>query len=849
MAISVSFNGATIYKPGSYSKSSIDLAGNVPLGPAGLVAIFGESAAGTPGANEVDISQNFYTADRLSEARAKYRSGPIIDALSFLFSPASDGAIPNGAQTVWIYKTNASVRASQTLANSYGTIRSLEWGVGGNQITYKNILANAGQAQSTGVVMAFDAAVLSLGGGTPVSGSVLATGATGLYFDVASTSTNYRVWYQTGTETAPTASGRTLVMVAVLAGDSATVVATKTKTALDAISGTPFWVDATSTTVTIARKGFGSPLTAASVGTIPTSGTMVTDPANGVFLNSRTFQYSYNGGALQTVTLSGTASNHNTLATLVTELNGLSSFNASLIASASAGSLIIKSIANATLYQMGVGESIELVDSAGNLARFGQTAGLKSALAEPTASITIDNKRDIVKEEADLGGHVVLTIGRDASGGATSASVTVTASSIVLTDSVGTITLDKAAYAIMRQLVDAINLQPGWSAALSNSVYSQLSMDTLDLVTAVGAFSANGAKPARIKKDAFEVQDFFATSNSVALVNPATAGLPAVATEAFLAGGTLGGSTSADMVAALAKFEKFHVNSIVPLLSRDATADIADGLTDPTSTYTIDGVHQAVKTHISLMKTTKKRSERQGYLSLKASYSTCKDKVGDLADARLQLMIQDVRQSDASGTVKWFQPYALAALLAGSRGGAPVGLPMTFKYLNCSGIRQTGQSMNTPEADIVIDFDPDTQYDDAIISGITFLEAPRTGGYRVVLDSTTYGVDDNFVYNRANVLYAADIIAYNFRNTMEQRYIGVKNTVRAAEVKATAESVMATFLAQGITVSTSDAPQGFKNMSVRIDGNTIYISVTVKIVEGIDFILSDITIQRATQTA
>ena len=249
------------------------------------------------------------------------------------------------------------------------------------------------------------------------------------------------------------------------------------------------------------------------------------------------------------------------------------------------------------------------------------------------------------------------------------------------------------------------------------------------------------------------------------------------------------------------------------------------------------------------MKSVKKRSERQGYLSLKASYASSRSKVGDLADARIQLMIQDVRQIDAAGSIKWFQPWAGACMIAGSRGGAAIGLPLTFKFMNCSGIRHTAQAMSTPESSIVIDFDPDTEYDDAIQSGITFMEAPRTGGFRVVVDNTTYGVDDNWVFNRGNVLYAADIVAYNFRNVMEQRYVGVKNTVRAVEVKGTAESVLATFLAQGITVGTSDAPQGFKSLTVRIEGNTIYISVTIKLVEGIDFVLADITVQRASQTA
>ena len=46
MAINVSFNGATIFKPGAYSKEEIDLGGGFPLSPTGLVGIFGEAAAG-----------------------------------------------------------------------------------------------------------------------------------------------------------------------------------------------------------------------------------------------------------------------------------------------------------------------------------------------------------------------------------------------------------------------------------------------------------------------------------------------------------------------------------------------------------------------------------------------------------------------------------------------------------------------------------------------------------------------------------------------------------------------------------------------------------------------------------
>lgn len=724
MAINVSFNGATLYKPGSYSKTNIDLKGNVPLGPAGLIAIFGEADAGTPGASETNIADNFYTADRLVEARQKYRSGPIVDALNFLFSPSSDAAIPSGAQTVWVYKTNASTRASLALANNYGTVRAQEWGFGGNQVTLE----------------------------------VLQTA-----------------------ETAPAKTG-------------------------------------------IPPAAFGSALDDVS------------------------FSIRLNGGSATVVTLSSTAADHADLTTLVAELNTLLPTGASAVSANN--SVKIELDASASHYQNGWGRSFELIDSTlGDLNKLGLTAGLSVATVEPGCSIKVKQKRDLITEEDTVGGNVVLTIGRDGSGGNTLATVAVTATKVILAQTSGSIEFDKSAFVTIKQLAESISLQPGWTAEVSNAVYNQLSLDVLDQITPVGAFSATGGQPARLKKDAYEVQEMFAQSNIASLVDQAAKGLPAALNETLLANGTKGGSSTAEVVNALSKFEKFHVNSIVPLFSRDASEDVSDNLTDAASNYTIDGVHQAVKTHLSLMKSTKKKSERQGYLSYKGTYAVSKEKVGNIADARCQFFIQDVRQANAQGVIKWFQPWALACLVAGARGGAPIGLPMTFKFMNCSGIRQTPQPMNTNEEDIVFDFDPDTQYDDAIISGVTFAEAPRTGGFRIVVDNTTYGIDDNWVLNRANVLYAADIVAYNFRNVMELRYIGVKNNLQAAEVKSTAESVLATFLTQGITVSTTDAPQGFRDLSIRIEGNTIYITVTIKLVEGVDFVLSDITLQRASQTA
>jgi len=600
MAINVSFNGATIYKPGAYSKTTIDLGGGFPLSPTGIVAIFGEADAGAPGSAETNIANNVFSPDQLTQIRAKYRSGNIVDACNFLFAPGADGAIPSGAQSVYIYKTNASVRASLALASAYGTVRANEWGIGGNRITLKIV-----------------------GSGT-------------------------------------------------------------------------------------------------------------------------------------------------------------------------------------------------------------------------TRTITLSQKRDSLVENATLGGNTVIT----ATNSTVGSTITINATTVSLFDGTNTVTLLKSQYNSVADLAADIGLQAGWSATVAVGIDPRISVNVLDQVSALSAVGG-----AAIKKDAQEVKDFFAASQIASLLAPATAGLPAALAETFLAGGALGATASADVVTALSKFEKIRVNSIVPLFSRDASDDSADHLTDASSSYTIDGIHQAVKTHLSLMATTKKKSERQGYLSFKGSYADSKSKVMALAFARCQMNIQDIRNIDAQGNIKWFQPWAGAALLAGARGGSPVGNPMTFKYFNMSGIRHTAQAMSTPEQDIVIGFDPDTQYDDAIQAGLTFWEAPQTGGFRLVVDNTSYGKDGNWVYNRGNVIYAADVLAFDFRSQLENIYVGLKNTVSAAEIKSTCEAILSTYLAQGITVSTSDAKNGFKQLVVQINGNTVNISVVVKLVEGIDFVLADITLQRATQTA
>ena len=822
MAINVTFNGATIYKPGAYSKEVIDLGGGFPVGPTGIVAIFGEAPSGPPGSKAGDITSNAYTPDQFPAIVSLYGNGDIADACSFLFAPGADGAIPGGAQQVFIYKTNESTQAALELSPDTYTFT-----------TPTSVPVSA----TAGAVYTLNGQLFTVTSTVTSSNTVSMTSPSALTVD-------------TGTLVLLTGTGSSSIpFISYSVVSYGTVVSQIWGTGGNQIIYTDIAVPASPATITSSAPFTLSSLSSSDAFTLRIQGAATALDNTFTATNA---PYASIAAMNADLALSGNWS------------QGLPS-NISFVASGtpSLAYLTITQGLGTNPQRNGYGMNFELV-SGNMLPIVNIPSGLYTSLSEDMAVITVNNAGTLTTESGTVGGTIVFNVGRIGTSSSLNVApvITINATDLLLiNNSIVEYTIPLANYTSISSLVSFINgnTKGLWSAAAASTLTGQLSPSIMDEVTNLGANGASGILPAQIKNDANAVQTFFSQSAQVNLFGPyietnplslpKATGLPDPQGPINLSGGVLGGTMSADIANALLAIQEVHVNSVIPLFSRDATQDILDGITDPSSTYTIDAIHQAVKTFLSLQATIKAKSECQGYLSLKDTYATCKLEASNMADSRIQLCIQDIRQVDASGNINWFLPWAGSCLLAGARGGSPVGLPMTFKYFNMSGIRQTGQLLSTPEAQIVIDFNPQTQHDDAIMNGITFWEKPLTGGFRLVVDNTTYGADDNWVYNRANVQYAADVLAYDFRSQLENIYVGAKNTVSAAEVKSTCDSILSSYLAQGITVSTSDAPQGYKQLVVQIVGNTINISVVVKLVEGIDFVLATITLQRASSSA
>lgn len=914
MAITINFNGATLRKPGAYSKTEVNLTGGFPIAPAGIVGIVGESDTGAPGSTE-DIRENFYTSAQLAEVIEKYSSGPIVDAFRLLLAPSNDARIVNGANRVYIYKTNASTQSTAVLPTAYGTLTSRNYGLDQNTINFQteeaqaevgpswaafnyipdedtagalNVRVSGGAAQPlalpatttpAGFVSAWNGAIsgVTAGGGAATNvitaaeiGDTLTIAFSGLVATITTDAAWANIPAVGETIYIPTGSpidggsaentGGYLVTTATTAsitalkladpatagvGDSGAVVAA---TDLQSFEQVTLTYDASTPDGVGAAVEIADDSGAVALEELWHGGSDREILNQTRVIDGSQLSLSIVSGANVTVDITSAFTGIPRVGDILrirpgSVLEGASQENVGnyLITAATSNSI------SATKFS-GSPSAIAATDIIADTdveAFQGITSNAPAPLstvssAERRVTISINRQSDGLTEDSiALGGEIALKIGYNGT------TATVTINSVRLTTAItggsgSALDIVLADHASIQQLADFIDAQTGYTAEVGNNVLAAFPPSILDQVSAVGICEEHtGALPGRIKKDSQDIQDFFDNSTLVSLERTSFAGLPSnMATPTFLSGGVKGGSTAASIVAGIDEFQKVRINSLVPLFSRDATSDILDELTEPSSTYQIAAVNAAAKSHVLLMSNTLNRSERNAYCSIKDSFSASQDESNSLASERVSLAIQDPKILKTDGTLDWVQPWGMASIGAGMQAGAIIGEPMTFKFINIAGIRHE-------------DFDPKSNVDAAIDNGILFTEQPDQGGFRIVVGNTTYGRDANFVFNRISVLYASDTVAFNLRQQLEAIFVGVRSVLADAQsIKNTTISILNTFNDAGLIVGDdTNNGTGFKNLNVTVEGNVARIDVTITPVQGIDFILPTIVLDNIQQTA
>lgn len=558
----------------------------------------------------------------------------------------------------------------------------------------------------------------------------------------------------------------------------------------------------------------------------------------GASLNGASFTIVMNGGTKTVVTLSATASDHADIATLIVELNSLLPSGIVAAAGTASNSLKLTVAVDTNANRSGSGKSFELIDStAGDLASLGLDAGLVVSSAEPAVEVSIVRQDNGTNQIFDVASQVAMTVGYNG----TAATLTINPSTKMLTTTVtggsgSNLSINLGQYATISDLVAYIASQPGYSASVIPAAQSQPT-SALDSVTAIGIVSPAG-QPGRIKNAAYMFQQILGTSTALQFVPMATAGLPKATSAIFLSGGARGGTLAADIVAAVEQLAGIQANIIVPLFSQDSSKDITAGVTDSSSTYTIDAINLAIKNHCIQYSTPKLKRNRIAILSSLDTYVNSKARAQSLAHYRLSLAFQQVTQENSLGVITVFQPWYAAVVAAGMQAGG-FYKSITNKLANVVSVTDpTGFDSGSP-GDI----------EDSLTAGMLILQT-NTAGISWVSDQTTYGLDTNFVYNSVQAVYCSDILALDLAQSFQTAFVGKSLAdVTAAVALAFLSNKMDAYRKQKLIAASSDAPLGYKNAKIDINAPVMDVSVEIKLATAIYFIPININISQITQSA
>jgi hypothetical protein len=564
-----------------------------------------------------------------------------------------------------------------------------------------------------------------------------------------------------------------------------------------------------------------------------------TIPAFGAALNGDTFMIRLNGGAATTITLSSVPADHADVPTLVVELNAQLPSGITASAGTAMNSIALTVAVDSAAWSKGWGKSFELVDSTpGDLAALGLVAAMTTSSQEPGIEMQDSNISLGVSETLTANASIALMIGYQG----TTATLTIASGMLTTTVTGGSganLTINLSQYTTIGTLAGFIASHAGYSCT-SVPAANQLPTSALDTVAAIGICStASGDEPGRIKDSAYNFQTVMSTSRLMSFAPTATAGLPTpMALPGFLAGGTRGATLASDIVNAVDELGAIECNFIVPLISQDATADIAAGQTDPASTYTIAALNALLKSHCLEESNPSLNRNRSCILSYNGTFANAAIQAQSLASFRCSVCFQQVTQVNSQGVITTFQPWYASVVAAGMQTGG-FYKAIVNKYANLiSVVDPTGYNSGDPG---------DTS--EALNDGLLPLYTD-VGGVKWVSDQTTYTFDSNFVYNSIQAVYAADLIAINLKQSFTNAFVGQSLAdVSAASASAFLTQQMGIYLQLKLIAPSNGVPLGFNGAKITIVAPTMTVAVNCYLDSALYFIPISFSISAVQQSA
>lgn len=368
-------------------------------------------------------------------------------------------------------------------------------------------------------------------------------------------------------------------------------------------------------------------------------------------------------------------------------------------------------------------------------------------------------------------------------------------------------TLDLNAFPTIQQLVDRINAVAGFSASVLDGNGNKLALNGLDYVTAQDVKTTTYTVKADLQAavDWFNGQgEGFVTAKRVAGVGK----VPAPIDWTYLTGGSDGVVTNAEWASAYDDvLQATDVQWVVPLSSDSS-------------------IHAMNDSHVAYMSNVA-RMERRGICGT-ATGTTDLQAIAAakaLNSDRTSLVHLGFYDFNAAGALTLYEPYILAAMIAGAFAGSNPGTALTNKALKLRGLER---KLRNP-----------TDTDQLIKGGVLAVEDTATG-YKVVQSITTWLINDN--YNRVEIStgVALDFVARNVRNALDVLRGEKGNPIVLSRAVNIAESTLRELARQepqgpGVLAGDEASPP-YKNITASLEGDVLRVEFQCSPVIPVNYI-------------
>lgn len=372
-------------------------------------------------------------------------------------------------------------------------------------------------------------------------------------------------------------------------------------------------------------------------------------------------------------------------------------------------------------------------------------------------------------------------------------SITGTTLTLEAPNSTTVATIDLNTYNTVQKVVDRINATSGFEASVLDGNGEKATLNALDYVSNQDVKSAAYTATAHLQA----IVDWFNSSSEgfVTATRQASVGaLPAVIGFTYLSGAVDGTITNNDWQDAFDELQNIDVQWVTPISSSSS-------------------IHAMCDTHCAYMSNIG-RKERRAICGT-ASGTSDSDAITAakaLNSDRTSLVHLGVYDYDSNGDLSLFEPYILAAMIAGAFSGSNPGTALTNKSLKVRGLERR---LRNP-----------TDTDALITGGVLCVEETETG-FRVVKSISTWLNNDNYNRVEQSTGAAVDFAIRNVRNALEGIKGGKGNVLTLAEAYTRVDTTLRELakpepVGPGVLAGDAENP-AYKNITLSLEGDVLRV--------------------------